>query len=491
MKTPRTAPLTTIVVTLCCASLAVAQGEPPQHPVFPEAPTVDRLDNGFTLVTVPWSSPGIASYFTLVRVGSRDEVEPGRSGFAHLFEHMMFRGSENFPGEAYELAMQAFGADTNAYTTSDYTMYVVTAPSSALPRLVELESDRFLRLQYDEEAFRTETGAVLGEYNTSSAGPGMVMWERLKELAFSSHTYGHTTMGYLRDICAMPEMFAYSQQFFQRYYTPDNTTLIVVGDFDHDSLLEMVTERYGAWEGSRFDNAIPEEAEPNGERRDHLVWSGATSPRASIAFRSPGFLGDGSDEGRSGAIRQAAALEVIRALAFHESSPLFQRLVVDEQTLLRLSSWENSFSIDPHLFNVSLTFRPTDDFDPATSFEPAIDAVQQTLADIAAGGVSQERIAAVQSHIRYGLVADLQTPGNVANTVGRMIAVGGGAESLVEYLDALASLTADEVAEVAGRFLTIDRRSVVTLAPAGEGEDAEPRPTCADFGGDANEGGAQ
>src|SRR6478752_9480558 len=99
---------------------------------FASPPEVTRLDNGLTVVTVPWSSPGIVAYYTLVRVGARDEVEKGHSGFAHLFEHMMFRGTERFPEKVYEERIQDLGADNNAYTTQDFTLYTITGPSSAL-----------------------------------------------------------------------------------------------------------------------------------------------------------------------------------------------------------------------------------------------------------------------------------------------------------------------------------------------------------------------
>lgn len=115
--------------------------------VLPHAPTVERLPNGLTVMSVPWDTPGIVAYYTVMRVGSRDEVEPGHSGFAHLFEHMMFRGTERFPEDVYERTIQSFGADNNAYTSNDYTCYHVTAPSSALARIVELEADRFPRLE--------------------------------------------------------------------------------------------------------------------------------------------------------------------------------------------------------------------------------------------------------------------------------------------------------------------------------------------------------
>ena len=235
---------------------------PDSHPVFGQAPTTERLRNGLTVVSVPWNTPGIVAYFTLVRVGSRDEVEPGHSGFAHLFEHMMFRGTERVPGDVYEQRIQSFGADNNAYTTRDYTLYTVTAPASTLPDLVELEAERFQRLSYSEDVFRTETGAVQGEYAKGASNPFLPMWEALSELAYTRHTYGHTTLGYLRDICAMPEMYNYSRRFFRRFYTPDNTTIIAVGDVEHTALRRLVNQHYGRWRGRRANPRVPVEPEP-------------------------------------------------------------------------------------------------------------------------------------------------------------------------------------------------------------------------------------
>lgn len=471
-----------VIAMLLLANIAHAQDDTATHPIFPSAPQVDQLDNGLTLVTVPWNTPGIVSYYTLVTVGARDEVEPGRSGFAHLFEHMMFRGTENYPGEAYQRTLQSFGADSNAYTTNDYTCYTITAPTTALAQLVELEADRFQRLSYDEEGFRTETGAVLGEYNTDSSDPRMAMWERLVEMAFTEHTYGHTVGGYLRDICAMSEMLDYSHQFFERYYTPDNATIIAVGDVDRERLLEMVQAHYSGWQGQRFENDIPVEPEPVAGARTHIAWSGTTAPRIAIGYRIPAFAGNEEEPTqRAVAIRRAAALEVVRALAFHESSPLYQRLVVDEQLLMRLSSWSNDFSLDPSLFTVSAMLSPDDNVQTSLGFEPVLEAIQGELDRIAAGEVEVERITAVQSHIRYALLSQLETPGRVAGTLARIIAVGGRVEALVEYLEALATLTPEDVADVAATYLVPERRFVVTLATAAEGEQPFVPQTCADI----------
>ena len=471
-----------VIAMLLLASIAHAQDDPTTHPIFPSAPYVDQLDNELTVVTVPWNTPGIVAYYTLVTVGARDEVEPGSSGFAHLFEHMMFRGTENFPGEEYQRTLQSFGADSNAYTTNDYTCYTITAPTTALAELVELEADRFQRLSYDEEGFRTETGAVLGEYNTDSSDPRTVMWERLVEMAFTEHTYGHTVLGYLRDVCAMPEMLDYSEQFFQRYYTPDNTTVIAIGDVTRDALLEMVQTHYGDWQGQRFDNDIPVEPEPTEGARTHIAWSGTTAPRIAVGFRVPAFAVNEDDPiQRAVAIRQSAALEVVRALAFHESSPLYQQLVVDEQLLMRLSSWPNDFSVDPSLFIVGAMLSPDDNFQTSSGFEPVLDAIQGELNRIAAGEVSAERITTVQSHIRYAFLSRLETPGRVAGTLAGIIAVGGNVEALVEYLDALEALTPEDVASAAATYFVPERRFVVTLATAAEGEQPFEPETCADY----------
>ena len=103
---------------------------------LPKPPEISRFDNGLTLITLPWSSPGIVAYYTLVRVGARDEVEKGHSGFAHLFEHMMFRGTKRFPKDVYEQRVQDLGAYNNAYTTQDFTLYKLTGPEAALGELV-------------------------------------------------------------------------------------------------------------------------------------------------------------------------------------------------------------------------------------------------------------------------------------------------------------------------------------------------------------------
>lgn len=437
-----------LALTLLCASSASADLGP-----FAKPPEVTRLDNGLTVVTVPWNSPGIVAYYTLVRVGARDEVERGHSGFAHLFEHMMFRGTEHMSEQQYEERLQSFGADNNAYTTQDFTLYTLTAPSSALSEIVAIEADRFQHLAYDERAFRTETGAVLGEYNKSAASPFQKMWEALSELSFKQHTYGHTTIGYLADIQAMPDKYAYSRAFFKRFYTPDNSTIVAAGDVAHGELLELVKKHYGAWQGTRDQPKVPVEPEPSAGASRHIDWDGMTAPELLIGYRTGAFL---EEAARAKSLEATAAREVLHKLLFATSSPLYQRLVVEQQKLLELESWSSNFSRDPGLFVVSAELKD------ATTFEEIELAIQQAIEAVARGELDEERVAAVRSHLRYGLTMGIETASDAADLLAQFIAVSGTTQSMPDYLEALANVTAPDVARAAAE-LTPGRRFSVTL----------------------------
>jgi zinc protease len=450
--------LVAAVTGLCVLGGAISAHAQSWGP-FGAAPQVTRLDNGLSVVTIPWTSPGIVAYFTLVRVGSRDEVEKGHSGFAHLFEHMMFRGTERFPEKVYEERIQEFGADNNAYTTSDFTLYTITAPASALAELVDIEADRFQRLKFDEQVFRTETGAVLGEYNKSASSPFLKMWEALHEIAFTQHTYGHTTMGYLADVQAMPDKYEYARSFFRRFYTPDDCTIVVAGDVKHAELVELVKKHYGGWQGQRDQPRIPVEPEPTQGNARHLDWDGISPPQLMIAYRGPAFETQTPEANASAPYVDAAALEVVHGLLFHESSRLYQRLVVEEQRLLSLSSFSSNWSRDPGLFVVNAELKPE------TRFEDVERIVQEAVEAVAQGKTDPRLVDDVRSHLRYGLTMDVETASEAADTLAQFLALSGSVEGLPRYLDALARVTPQDVARVAARYLTTQRRFTVSLAP--------------------------
>src|SRR5204863_9593598 len=127
-----------------------------------------------------------------------------KSGFAHFFEHMMFRGTKAYPPDKYNAIINAAGARQNAFTTDDFTNFHTTFAKEDLARVLEIEADRFQHLEYSEADFKTESRAVLGEYNKNSANPIQKLYEVMRDNAFTTHTYKHTTMGFLKDIEDMP-----------------------------------------------------------------------------------------------------------------------------------------------------------------------------------------------------------------------------------------------------------------------------------------------
>ena len=160
-------------------------GASPQK-IFPYAYDQYDFSNGLRLITIPTDYPNVVALYIVVQTGSRNEVEAGKSGFAHLFEHMMFRGTKLFPPEKYEAVMKDAGAASNAYTTDDHTAYHATFSKEDLETILRMEADRFQNLDYSRDVFRTETLAVLGEYNKNSAEPFRKLLEVQREHAFTT-----------------------------------------------------------------------------------------------------------------------------------------------------------------------------------------------------------------------------------------------------------------------------------------------------------------
>src|SRR6266545_5259628 len=169
-----------LVLVVLGTRLSAWGDEPPKSgsKVFPYPFHITVLENGLKVVAVPFDSPGLVAYWTVVRAGSRNEIEPGKSGFAHFFEHMMFRGTDTYPRDRYNAILKELGADHNAFTTDDYTAYHVLAPASGLETIMTLESDRFMNLKYSVEGFKKEAGAVLGAYNKNASNHFQMLNEK-------------------------------------------------------------------------------------------------------------------------------------------------------------------------------------------------------------------------------------------------------------------------------------------------------------------------
>jgi len=420
-----------------------------QKSAFPFPIVEKTLANGLRIFVVPFDSPGLVAYYSVVRTGSRNEVEPGKSGFAHFFEHMMFRGTERYATERYNAEIKAMGADSNAFTTEDMTVYHILAGKSALARVVEIEADRFLNLKYDEPSFEKEARAVLGEYNKGSSDPMQKMAEVLYDHAFAVHTYKHTTIGFLRDIEDMPHQFDYSRQFFDRYYRPDNVILLVVGDVTGDEVFPLVEKAYGAWTRGPARPPVPVESPQTREQRATVAWKGASLPMLFLGYHAPAFSTTSID---------GPALDVLAELLFAERSRLHKHLVLDEQKVETLEGGEGRH-VDPNLFLVLARVKQAKDMAYVES------AIGKEITRIAAEGVDGKAMGEVISHARYAFAAQLSTPDQVAQVGADFLALAGRLSAIDEYFARLGQVKSADLQRVARTYFTPQNRTVVTLQP--------------------------
>ena len=417
--------------------------------IFPFPITVFELDNGLKVVGVDYDSPGIVAYYTVVRAGSRNEVEPGFSGYAHFFEHMMFRGTEKYPTDAYNAAVKRMGADSNAFTTSDWTTYYIVASSDAIETIIDLESDRFRNLRYSEEAFRTEAGAILGEYNLNFSNPVSLLREKLNDLAYTTHPYKHTTIGLLADIQDMPNHYDYSIQFYDRYYRPENCIVVVVGDFDQSELTLLAERYYGDWERGDFVPEIPQEPVQIEARSARINWPNPTLPFLMMGYHAPAFSDTTVD---------MPALDVFSQLLFSETSPLFRRLYLEEQVVDVLQGGALD-GRDAPLF--SIIARITD---PAR-VDDVRDAIIDEIERLKTEPVDAVVLDATKSHMRYGFAMGLNNPGQIAQTLGHYLQLTEDPETVNRVYELYDTVSPDDVQMVANTYFADTNRTVVILTP--------------------------
>ena len=435
-------------------ALAAPQRSAPPRPAaaagpakaFPFPMETHSLPNGLRVVLIPYDSPGLVAYYTLMRVGSRNEPEPGRSGYAHFFEHIMFRGTKKHPADDYNATVTSLGLDTNAYTDLDLTVYHLYGPAKALPTIIEYESDRFQNLDYTEAQFKTEAGAILGEYAKSASDPEQKIAEVMQDTAFTRHTYKHTTIGFLRDIQAMPSGFDYSREFFRRYYTPDNATIVVVGDFDKADTLSRLTKAYSGWKGKLDPSPVPREPRQTSSRRATVAWNAPTVPRLYMAWH-----GRGAND-----VHDAAVQSVLAPYLFGETSTVYQELVLKRQTVDSISPQDG---VNRDAFLLGALLRVKDE----KNLRQAELTVLREVSNLARGRVDAGRLAAIKSNVRYSIIAVLDKPDAIANTLVQYTALTGD----LDYLNALAreieGLTPAMLQEYAKRAFLDANRTTVTL----------------------------
>ncbi len=406
-----------------------------------------QLDNGLNVVTVPFDSPGLAAFYIITRVGARNEVEPGVTGFAHFFEHMMFRGTDKYPKEKYSAALKSTGAAANANTTQDRTVYHMTGNAEKLELMFELESDRFLNLKYSEQEFKIEAGAVKGEYTKNFASPYSQLNEKRAETAFTTHTYSHTTMGYFKDIVDMPNQYEYSKKFYDRYYRPEYNTILVVGDVTPEQVNALAEKYFGQWQRGSYVSVVPEEPEQTETRYVHLQ-NGNIPPFFSMSYKGPAFSDSKID---------MPALDVLSSIVFSRTSDLYKKLVIEEQKI-RFISGGAFDSRDPNLITIQVSMVDKEDM------SYVMDEIKKAIARVKTEDVDAALLERTKSKLKYEFAMSIDTPGAIARSLSHYIQLTGDPESVNRLYALYDKVTAADIKMVANKYFKPEHLTVATIS---------------------------
>ncbi len=409
---------------------------------------VETLPNGLTALLVEDRNTPVVSFQVWVRVGSKDESR--YTGLAHLFEHMMFRGTKRLPPERHGQLIQARGGRVNAYTTRDVTVYFEDVTAETLPLVIDLEAERFANLRVTEETLASEREVVLEERRLrTETRPEGQAFEALLALAFQSHPYRWPVIGWRSDVEAVSVEAC--RDFFRTYYAPDNLVLVVVGDFEAEPALARIRRRFGALEAA---SAIPRnptrEPEQRGERQATVQFE-ARAPILAAAWHAP-------PAGHA----DAEALDVAsQILSAGRSSRLYRRLVYEERQALAAHGayWE--------LQQAGL-FYAWADVRPDASLERAESLLFGEIARLREQPVAPEELARAKRQLEVALLAGLERTSSLASRIGSDWVLLGRIRPLEERLAAYRRVSAEDVQRVARAYLQDARRSVIrVVAPAG------------------------
>jgi zinc protease len=427
--------------------MLAVESYPSDQKIFPYPIYQYKLANGLNVVTVPFDSPGLVSFYIVVRVGSRNEVESGVTGFAHFFEHMMFRGTDKYPREKYNEVLKMTGAGANANTSLDRTIYHMTGNVDYLEKMFELESDRFMNLHYPEHDFKVEAGAVKGEYTKNFASPFQQLYESLLNTAFDVHTYKHTTMGFFKDIVDMPNQYEYSLEFFNRYYRPEYSTIVVVGDITSEKVNALAEKYFGQWKRGDYSVQIPTEPEQKEKKSLHLQ-NGSIPPFMSMNYKGPAFNDTKID---------MPAIDVLNTLLFSENSMLYKKLVIEEQKLRFLGGGAMN-SRDPYLINVQASFIKKEDF------QYVKDEITKAIEDIKMNGVDEKLLDETKSNLKYSFAMSIDDPDEIANSISSFIYLTGDPESLNRLYALYDKVTNEDIKMVATKYYVDSGLTIATIS---------------------------
>jgi zinc protease len=410
--------------------------------------TTFSLENGLDVVVIEDHRAAAVTHMVWYRVGSADE-EAGKSGIAHFLEHLLFKGTEKLePGEFSQI-VEANGGSDNAFTAWDYTGYFQRVAADRLELMMELEADRMRNLQLTEEVVLPERDVVLEERNQRvENNPGGLFGEQRRAAQWLNHRYGVPIIGWRHEIEELGLEDAL--EFYRRYYAPNNAILIVAGDVDPAEVRVLAQRHFGPLEPS-LD--LPERVrvqEPPQLAERRIMFS---DPRVAQPYVLRTYLAPERDAGRQ---ETPAALTILAELLGGDTTTSYmgQRLVLDEQRAVYISSFYNGMSLDDTIFGLIVV--PVE----GVSLEDAEADMDNMIAGFISDGVNPDDLARVKMQVRANEIFSRDSVDGRARRFGTALTSGLTIEDVKDWPDVLQAVTAEDI--IAAAEMVFDRRKSVT-----------------------------
>jgi zinc protease len=405
-----------------------------------------KLENGLRIIVVEDDSSPTFAYQTWFNVGSRNEVF-GKTGLAHLFEHMMFKGTKTHPPGEFDAMLDRAGAEgENAFTSTDHTAYIQELPKQHLEMIMGLEADRMVNLVVNEESFKTEREVVQNERRfRKENSPEGTLYQTMFETAYTDHPYHWPVIGYEQDLNMMTAQDA--RDFYERYYTPDRATVVVVGDVKANDVLRLAKKLYGAIPAKNSPNVEHKnEPEQTAQRRKKLPLN-LEVEKLWMAYK----IGPTNSP-------ELPVFEVIQSLMTDGMNSRLNRALVDTGIATGVSS--GSFSLrDPGLFVYMADLQKGK---TATLAEPVI---QRELERLKTTPVSDDELQRAKNLIRFHFLERLANHSGQAHLYGEYETEAGGLEQLIALQQKIQAVTPDQIMKVSQDFFKTKSLTVVVGVP--------------------------
>jgi predicted Zn-dependent peptidase len=414
-----------------------------------------RLPNGLRIILAPDHNAPVFAINVTYNVGSRNE-RPGRTGFAHLFEHMMFEGSQNVgKGEHFILVLNN-GGGMNGTTNEDRTMYFEELPNNQLDLALYLEADRMRSLNITQANFENQRQTVEEERRQSLDNQpyGKANLD-LDSLSYDNFAYKHSTIGSMADLNAATIQDV--ADFFRTYYAPNNAVLTLVGDFDPDEASAKVKKYFGSIPAQPQPPKVDLAEEPHyGERTETILDPLARLPRIEMAYLIP--PGNTPDN--------YALEEVASILGQGQSSRMYEHLVRDKQLASQVNVRADA-RIGPSLFYVSVTARP------GVKTEDLGKAIDEEVASVVRNGVTADELDKAKTQLLRRSIDQRRSSLQTANAIGRDAVYFNDPQLINTVVDKQDAVTLEQLNAAVRKYLVRDQRTVVTTLPAAQGRSVE------------------